>query len=80
MRTHPKQPRESLIADVLGRALDLQLVHFIDQNGSQNADDDDVLVLGLGQGMVEGVEVSGRDQHSSLQSRARELVRRPKTR
>ena len=77
---HSQQPRDGLVTDVLSRARDLQLVHLLDQNGREDADDDHVLVLGLRQGVVESIEIGGRNQIGSFQTGTGELISRPEAR
>ena len=51
-----------LLADVESRLGDLGLVGLLHDDRGEHAHDDLLLLIGLGQGMVEGVQISGSDE------------------
>ena len=79
LRAEADQTRDDLRADVQRGDVDLGGVDLIQQNGSQHADDDLILVFDLGQRVVERVEVCRRDQGGASKTRTTKLKGRPET-
>ena len=76
-RTNTGKTSNDLIAHVKGRARNLQLVDLLQEKGGEDTHDHLILLVSLGQGMVEGVEVGRCDQNGALETWARKLVRPP---
>ena len=73
------KPGDNLAADVQGRAWNLEGVHLLQHDGGEHADDDLLSLVWLGEGMVEGVQVGGRDQRRILQVWPWKLMSVPET-
>ena len=76
-RTDPNEPGEDLIADVGGRDWKVRWIGLLKEDRRQDADNDLLLLIHLGQGVVEGVQIGGSKQSRRLQGRAAELNSRP---
>ena len=76
-RTNTGKTSNDLVAHVEGRARNLQLVDLLQEKGGENTHDHLILLVSLGQGMIEGVEVGRCDQNGALETWARKLVRPP---
>ena len=75
--TQSHQPGHELFAHVESGAVDLQLVDFLKQYGCQNADDDLLFVFNLAEGMIQGVQIGGREQGRELEVGTGEQLRGP---